>query len=189
MLVVSCCACSPSLHTGLEGWDRFWCCLDKYLSIHSAISHHLFSVIWACLCCQLCLPSPAWISAEYRSLFPADTPDSTSKEGKLTLLGRFKTQLSEWGNLLRRFLRSEDDQVRPQQLLVQQQQLVQMVRLRLLCGRAWKTLFVQLLVREDCHGTLGFGPSVQCSSRDSAERCTHKWSYQQRWCATAGCCP
>jgi translation initiation factor eIF-2B subunit epsilon len=61
---------------------------------------------------QLCLPCPGWVSPEYACLFPADAPDSSSKEGKLALLGRFKKQLTEWGNLLRRFLRSEDDQVR-----------------------------------------------------------------------------
>jgi translation initiation factor eIF-2B subunit epsilon len=60
---------------------------------------------------QLCLPCPGWVSPEYACLFPADAPDSSSKEGKLALLGRFKKQLGEWGNLLRRFLRSEDDQV------------------------------------------------------------------------------
>eukprot|EP00878_Enallax_costatus_P018338 GHUV01019301.1.p1 GENE.GHUV01019301.1~~GHUV01019301.1.p1 ORF type:complete len:732 (+),score=248.43 GHUV01019301.1:153-2348(+) len=60
---------------------------------------------------QLCLPCPSWVSPEYRSLFPSEAPDSSSKDGKLALLGRFKKQLAEWGNLLRRFLRSEDDQV------------------------------------------------------------------------------
>jgi hypothetical protein len=63
-------------------------------------------------CLQLCLPCPGWVSPEYGCLFPADAPDSSTKEGKLGLLGRFKKQLGEWGNLLRRFLRSEDDQVR-----------------------------------------------------------------------------
>ena len=33
------------------------------------------------------------------------------QDGKLTLLRCFKQQLAEWGTLLRRFLRSEDDQV------------------------------------------------------------------------------
>lgn len=61
---------------------------------------------------QLCLPCPGWVSPEYGCLFPADAPDSSSKDGKLALLSRFKQQLGEWGNLLRRFLRSEDDQVR-----------------------------------------------------------------------------
>uniref|UniRef100_A0A383VLX2 Translation initiation factor eIF2B subunit epsilon n=1 Tax=Tetradesmus obliquus TaxID=3088 RepID=A0A383VLX2_TETOB len=60
---------------------------------------------------QLCLPCPGWVSPEYGCLFPADAPDSSSKDGKLALLSRFKQQLGEWGNLLRRFLRSEDDQV------------------------------------------------------------------------------
>ncbi|KAF8069524.1 translation initiation factor eIF-2B subunit epsilon [Scenedesmus sp. PABB004] len=60
---------------------------------------------------QLCLPCPPWVSPEYASLFPSDAPDSGTKDGKLALLGRFKRQLGEWGNLLRRFLRSEDDQV------------------------------------------------------------------------------
>eukprot|EP00879_Flechtneria_rotunda_P013226 GHRR01013811.1.p1 GENE.GHRR01013811.1~~GHRR01013811.1.p1 ORF type:complete len:545 (+),score=210.68 GHRR01013811.1:1011-2645(+) len=60
---------------------------------------------------QLCLPAPAWVSSEYRPLFSVDAPDSSTKEGKLTLLARFKQQLTEWGTLLRRFLKSEDDQV------------------------------------------------------------------------------
>lgn len=60
---------------------------------------------------QLSLPCPSWVSSEYCSLFPSEAPDSSSKEGKLALLGHFKKQLEEWGNLLRRFLRSEDDQV------------------------------------------------------------------------------
>eukprot|EP00882_Tetradesmus_deserticola_P016891 GHRQ01018070.1.p2 GENE.GHRQ01018070.1~~GHRQ01018070.1.p2 ORF type:complete len:211 (+),score=112.40 GHRQ01018070.1:1228-1860(+) len=60
---------------------------------------------------QLCLPCPSWVSSEYACLFPGDVPDPTSKDGKLGLLGRFKKQLTEWGSLLRRFLRSEDDQV------------------------------------------------------------------------------
>jgi hypothetical protein len=35
-----------------------------------------------------------------------------SPSGKVALLKRFKGQLGEWGPLLQRFLRSEDDQVR-----------------------------------------------------------------------------
>lgn len=61
---------------------------------------------------QLCLPAPAWVGHEYASLFPADVPDSGAKEGKLQLLTRFKKQLNKWQPLLRRFLTSEDDQVR-----------------------------------------------------------------------------
>lgn len=60
---------------------------------------------------QLCLPCPDWVSPEYGSLFPSEAPDSSTKDGKLALLSRFKQQLTEWGNLLRRFLKSEDDQV------------------------------------------------------------------------------
>jgi translation initiation factor eIF-2B subunit epsilon len=60
---------------------------------------------------QLCLPHPAWVPVEYHCLYPTDVPDAAAKEGKLALLLRFKKQLSDWGSLLRRFLRSEDDQV------------------------------------------------------------------------------
>jgi hypothetical protein len=60
---------------------------------------------------QLCLPAPSWVPHEYVSLFPADAPDSGSKDGKLALLGRFRRLMKEWTPLLRRFLRSEDDQV------------------------------------------------------------------------------
>eukprot|EP00775_Hariotina_reticulata_P010863 gene10863-11017_t len=60
---------------------------------------------------QLCLPCPGWVSPEYRCLFPAEAPDSSSKDGKMLLLQRFKKQLNEWAALLQRFLRSEDDQV------------------------------------------------------------------------------
>lgn len=35
----------------------------------------------------------------------------SSNAGKLALLKRFRAQLAEWGPLLQRFLRSEDDQV------------------------------------------------------------------------------
>ena len=49
---------------------------------------------------------------------PPPPPDSDGappiccyQDGKLTLLRCFKQQLAEWGTLLRRFLRSEDDQV------------------------------------------------------------------------------
>lgn len=61
---------------------------------------------------QLCLPAPSWVSPEYVSLFSADAPDSNLKEGKLQLLARFKKQLNKWQPLLRRFLTSDDDQVR-----------------------------------------------------------------------------
>jgi hypothetical protein len=61
----------------------------------------------------LCLPAPAWVSPEYVLLFASDVPDSNAKEGKLQLLARFKKQMTKWQALLRRFLTSEDDQVRP----------------------------------------------------------------------------
>ena len=42
---------------------------------------------------------------------PQDAPDVATAAGKLALLKRFRAQLAEWGPLLQRFLRSEDDQV------------------------------------------------------------------------------
>lgn len=62
---------------------------------------------------QLCLPCPSWVSREYAPLFPADAPDTSTKEGKVALLGRFRKQLTpvaKW--LLQHNLRTEDDQVR-----------------------------------------------------------------------------
>jgi translation initiation factor eIF-2B subunit epsilon len=59
----------------------------------------------------LCLPAPAWVSPEYVTLFASDVPDTTAKDGKLQLLGKFKKQMTKWQALLKRFLNSEDDQV------------------------------------------------------------------------------
>jgi len=44
---------------------------------------------------------------------PQDAPDVSTQAGKVALLKRFRAQLGEWGPLLQRFLKSEDDQVRP----------------------------------------------------------------------------
>lgn len=60
----------------------------------------------------LCLPAPTWVSPEYLSLFATDVPDTNAKDGKVQLLTRFKKQMNKWQALLRRFLTSEDDQVR-----------------------------------------------------------------------------
>ena len=48
---------------------------------------------------------------EYRALFPAEAPDTESKAGKADLLAAFSRHLAEWGPMLQRFLRDEDDQV------------------------------------------------------------------------------
>ena len=50
---------------------------------------------------------------EYRALFPDAAPDAESKAGKADLLNAFGRHLAEWGPMLQRFLRDEDDQVRP----------------------------------------------------------------------------
>lgn len=56
----------------------------------------------------MCAPAPAWVKDEYALLFLArDSP----LPPKPQLLASFKRHLSEWGPLLQRFLRSEDDQV------------------------------------------------------------------------------
>ena len=60
---------------------------------------------------DLCAPAAPHVASEYRPLFPADAPDAATAAGKLALLKRFRALLGEWGPLLRRFLRSEDDQV------------------------------------------------------------------------------
>jgi len=60
----------------------------------------------------LCLPAPPHHSKdEYTSLFPKEAPNVATQDGKLALLKLFKKHLSEWVQLLQRFLRSEDDQV------------------------------------------------------------------------------
>ena len=43
---------------------------------------------------------------------PQEVPDVSTPGGKVALLKRFQAQLAEWGPLLQRFLRSEDDQAR-----------------------------------------------------------------------------
>ena len=64
---------------------------------------------------SLCAPPPPWVAsecAEYQELFaPPPAPDARTAAGKLALIKRFKAQLADWGSLLARFLRSEDDQV------------------------------------------------------------------------------
>ena len=48
---------------------------------------------------------------EYRALFPEEAPDTEAKAGKADLLAAFGRHLAEWGPMLQRFLRDEDDQV------------------------------------------------------------------------------
>lgn len=62
---------------------------------------------------SLCLPAPKHMTAEYKPLFPAEAPDVSSHAGKRVLLTRFQDQAKDWGSLLQRFLRTEDDQVGP----------------------------------------------------------------------------
>ena len=59
----------------------------------------------------LCLPAAPRVRGEYRALFPDQAPDTESKAGKADLLGAFGRHLAEWGPMLQRFLRDEDDQV------------------------------------------------------------------------------
>ena len=47
---------------------------------------------------------------EYRALFPDGAPDTETKAGKADLLAAFGRHLAEWGPMLQRFLRDEDDQ-------------------------------------------------------------------------------
>ncbi len=62
-------------------------------------------------CAGLCLPAAPRVRGEYRALFPAEAPDTESKAGKADLLAAFSRHLAEWGPMLQRFLRDEDDQV------------------------------------------------------------------------------
>ncbi|KXZ48102.1 hypothetical protein GPECTOR_30g197 [Gonium pectorale] len=57
------------------------------------------------------LPPPNRTPADYVPLFKNAAPDTSTQEGKLELLRTFKKALSDWRDLLQRFLRSEDDQV------------------------------------------------------------------------------
>ncbi|KAG2491384.1 hypothetical protein HYH03_010176 [Edaphochlamys debaryana] len=57
------------------------------------------------------LPPPHRTPADYVPLFKTVAPDTSTSEGKLALLRSFKQLLSDWRDLLQRFLKSEDDQV------------------------------------------------------------------------------
>jgi len=59
----------------------------------------------------MCLLPPKQLDPEYASLYAAAEPDLSSNNGKLALLRQFKAHLVEWGPLLQKFLREEDDQV------------------------------------------------------------------------------
>lgn len=61
---------------------------------------------------DLCLPPPPAAKAEYRSLYCEAAADPAAPAGRLELLRRVNAQLRAWKELLQRFLRSADDQVR-----------------------------------------------------------------------------
>jgi hypothetical protein len=60
---------------------------------------------------SLCLPPSPSVRPEYRGLFADAALDAASKAGRLELLKSINGQLREWKELLRRFLKSSDDQV------------------------------------------------------------------------------
>ena len=60
---------------------------------------------------SLCLPPSPSVRPEYRGLFADSQLDAASKAGRLELLKSINGQLREWKELLRRFLKSSDDQV------------------------------------------------------------------------------
>lgn len=60
---------------------------------------------------SLCLPPSAAFKPEYGTLFPQAQVELQSNEGRLELLRRLNAQLKAWKDLLRRFLKSNDDQV------------------------------------------------------------------------------
>jgi hypothetical protein len=51
------------------------------------------------------------VRGEYRSLFPASAPGTSTKGGREALLKAFVAQLDEWKDMLQRFLKGDDDQV------------------------------------------------------------------------------
>ena len=60
---------------------------------------------------SLCLPPSPSVRPEYRGLFADSQLDAASKAGRLELLKSINGQLREWKELLRRFLKSSDDQL------------------------------------------------------------------------------
>jgi translation initiation factor eIF-2B subunit epsilon len=59
----------------------------------------------------LCLPPPPGVAREFRALYAAADLDAASREGRAELVRRAAAQLARWRGLLRKFLRSEEDQV------------------------------------------------------------------------------
>ena len=60
----------------------------------------------------LCLPANSSTKPEYAALYPDAQQDAGSKDGRLELLRRINAQFKAWKDLLHRFLKSNDDQVR-----------------------------------------------------------------------------
>ena len=59
----------------------------------------------------LCFPVAKTVSKEYKDLYASDSLDLADKLHRAKFLKHLKSLLSEWGNLLQRFLKNEDDQV------------------------------------------------------------------------------
>lgn len=60
----------------------------------------------------LCFPAPKTVSKEYKDLYaPQSLSDLLDKAEKAKFLKHLKSLLNEWGNLLQRFLKNEDDHV------------------------------------------------------------------------------
>ena len=59
----------------------------------------------------LCFPAPKTVSKEYKDLYASESLDVSDKTLRATFLKHLRSLLQEWGNLLQRFLKNEDDQV------------------------------------------------------------------------------
>ena len=60
----------------------------------------------------LCFPAPPSVTEDYRSLYnPAKSHDMGDPQARAAMLKELRGLLNEWGSLLQRFLKNEDDQV------------------------------------------------------------------------------
>lgn len=66
------------------------------------------------MCIQTCTdiqPLPPLCSPSYHSLYPTEFADVKSKAGRMQLLAKVMSLMKEWGPLLKKFVKSEDDEV------------------------------------------------------------------------------
>lgn len=94
----------PALRAAASTLSAISCCTHQHARVHMIRSSGA--------CAGLCLPAAPSVRGEYCNLYPESAPDVSSKEGKAELMQRLRAQLQEWGALLQRFARNDDDQVR-----------------------------------------------------------------------------